>query len=93
MRFHDEEAETVQSTGSLTLIVQAREEMAAGHYREAGRFALEAADAIETPEQAAAVAELAEEGMERCEFVQRGRFESVLELAEERQTELSSLSV
>jgi hypothetical protein len=82
----------VQSTESLTLIVQAREEMAAGHYREAGRFALDAADAIETPEQAAAVAELAEEGIERCEFVQRGRFESVLELIEERQVEFGALT-
>jgi hypothetical protein len=75
---------------SLTLIVQADEEMAAGRYREAGRLALEAADAIQTPEEADRVAELAEACMELCAFVQRGRFESVLELVEERRAELSS---
>ena len=74
---------------SLTLIVQADEEMAAGRYREAGRLALEAADAIQTPEDADRVAELAETGMELCAFGQRGRFESALELADERRAELS----
>jgi hypothetical protein len=78
---------------SLTLIVQADEEMAAGRYREAGRLALEAADSIQTPEQADRVAELAEACMELCAFVQRGRFESVLELVEERRAELSSTLV
>ena len=75
---------------SLTLIVQADEEMAAGRYREAGRLALEAADSIQTPGEADRVAELAEACMELCAFVQRGRFESVLELVEERRAELSS---
>jgi hypothetical protein len=75
---------------SLTLIVQADEEMAAGRYREAGRLALEAADLIRTPEEADRVAELAEACMELCAFVQRGRFESVLELVDERRAELSS---
>ncbi len=75
---------------SLTLIVQADEEMAAGRYREAGRLALEAADAIRTPEEADRVAELAEACMELCQFVQRGRFESVLELVEERRAELAT---
>jgi hypothetical protein len=75
---------------SLTLIVQADEELAAGRYREAGRLALEAADAIRTPEEADRVAEMAEAGLERCRFVQRGRFESVLELVEERRAELNS---
>jgi hypothetical protein len=75
---------------SLTLIVQADEEMAAGRYREAGRLALEAADSICTPEEADRVAELAEACMELCAFVQRGRFESVLELVDERRAELSS---
>jgi hypothetical protein len=74
---------------SLTLIVQADEELAAGRYREAGRLALEAADAIRTPEEADQVAELAEAGMELCRFVQRGRFESALELADERRAELA----
>lgn len=78
---------------SLTLIVQADEQLAAGHYREAGRLALEAADAIRTPEEAERVAELAEAGMERCRFVQRGRFESALELAEERRCELEGADV
>jgi hypothetical protein len=78
---------------SLTLIVQADEEMAAGRYREAGRLALEAADSIQTPEEADRVAELAEACMELCAFVQRGRFESVLELVEERRAELSSTLV
>lgn len=73
---------------SLTLIVQADEELAAGHYREAGRLALEAADAIRTLEDADQVAKLAEAGMERCRFVQRGRFESALELVEERRAEM-----
>jgi hypothetical protein len=76
---------------SLTLIVQADEEMAAGRYREAGRLALEAADSIQTQEEADRVAELAEACMELCAFVQRGRFESVLELVEERRAELSSV--
>ena len=75
---------------SLILIVQADEEMAAGRYREAGRLALEAADSIETPEEADRVAELAEACLEVCQFGQRGRFESVLELVEERRAELSS---
>jgi hypothetical protein len=75
---------------SLTLIVQADEELAAGRYREAGRLALEAADAIRTPEEADRVAEMAEAGLERCRFVQRGRFESVLELVEERRAELDA---
>jgi hypothetical protein len=75
---------------SLTLIVQADEEMAAGRYREAGRLALEAADLIRTPEEADRVAELAEACIELCAFVQRGRFESVLELVDERRAELSS---
>jgi hypothetical protein len=74
---------------SLTLIVQADEELAAGRYREAGRLALEAADAIRTPEEADQVVELAEAGMELCRFVQRGRFESALELADERRAELA----
>jgi hypothetical protein len=74
---------------SLTLIVQADEELAAGRYREAGRLALEAADAIRTPEEADQVAELAEAGIEQCRFVQRGRFESALELAEERRAALA----
>jgi hypothetical protein len=78
---------------SLTLIVQADEEMAAGRYREAGRLALEAADSIQTPEEADRVAELAEACMELCAFVQRGRFESVLELVDERRAELSSALV
>ena len=75
---------------SLTLIVQADEELAAGRYREAGRLALEAAEAIRTPEEADQVAELAEAGMELCRFVQRGRFESALELADERRAELAA---
>src|SRR5436305_87881 len=62
---------------SLTLIVQADEEMAAGRFREAGRLALEAADAIQTPDDAERVAELAMACMEQCQFVQRGRFELV----------------
>jgi hypothetical protein len=80
----------MHSIVSLSLIVQAQEEMAASHYREAGRLALDAADAIETLEQADEVAELAELAMEQCEFGQRGRFESALELAEERRAELSA---
>jgi hypothetical protein len=74
---------------SLTLIVQADEELAAGRYREAGRLALEAADAIRTADECDQVAELAEAGMERCRYVQRGRFEAALELVEERRAELS----
>jgi hypothetical protein len=73
---------------SLTLIVQADDELAAGRYREAGRLALEAADAIRSVEECDRVAELAETGMELCRFVQRGRFESALELVEERRAEL-----
>ena len=73
---------------SLTLIVQADEELAAGRYREAGRLALEAADTIRTVDECVRVAELAEAGMERCRFVQRGRFEAALELVEERRAEL-----
>jgi hypothetical protein len=80
----------MQSIVSLTLIVQAEEEMAAGHFREAGRLALDAADAIETSEQATAVADMAAECLDQCPFVQRGRFESALEHAEERLAELSS---
>jgi hypothetical protein len=72
---------------SLT-IVQADEELAAGRYREAGRLALEAADAISSVDDCDRVAELAEAGMERCRFVQRGRFEAALELVEERRAEL-----
>ena len=75
---------------SLILIVQADEEMVAGRYREAGRLALEAADAIQTAEEADLVAELAEACMEVCQFGQRGRFESVLELVEERRAELAT---
>jgi hypothetical protein len=78
---------------SLTMIVQADEALAAGHYREAGRLALEAADAIRTPEDADQVAALAEAGMELCRFVQRGRFESALELAGERRAELAAHDV
>jgi hypothetical protein len=78
---------------SLIFIVQADEAMAAGQYREAGRLALEAADAIETAEEADRVAELAEACIELCAFVQRGRFESVLELVEERRAELGSTFV
>jgi hypothetical protein len=80
----------MHSIVTLSLIVQAQEEMAAGRYREAGRLALEAADAIETPEEADQVAELSELAIEQCGFVQRGRFESALELAEERRAELST---
>ena len=79
----------MQSIASLTLIVQAQEEMAAGRYREAGRLVLEAADVITTPEDADQVTELCELGMEQCGFVQRGRFESALEHAEERRAELA----
>lgn len=79
----------MQSIVSLTLIVQTQEEMAAGRYREAGRLALEAADVIATPEEADEVIELCELAMEQCGFVQRGRFESALEHAEERRAELS----
>jgi hypothetical protein len=75
---------------SLILIVQADEAMASGRYREAGRLALEAADAIQSAEEADRVAELAEACMEQCSFVQRGRFESVLELVDERRAELGS---
>jgi hypothetical protein len=75
---------------SLILIVQADEEMAAGRYREAGRLALEAADSIQTAEEADRVAELAEACLEVCQFGQRGRFESVLELVEERRAELTT---
>ena len=61
--------------------------MAAGHYREAGRLALEAADEIRTPQEADQIEALAEAGMEMCSFVQRGRFESVLELVQERRAQ------
>ena len=87
IRFHDEEAKW---THSLTLIVQADEEMAAGRYREAGRLALEAADAIQTPEEADRVPSWPRRAWSCAQFVQRGRFESVLELVEERRAELSS---
>ena len=80
----------MQRIVSLTLIVQAQDEMAAGRYREAGRLALEAADVIATPEEADEVAELCELAMEQCGFVQRGRFESALEHAEERRAELTA---
>ena len=80
----------MQSIVSLTLIVQAQDDMAAGRYREAGRLVLEAADAITTPEDADEVVELCELAMEQCGFVQRGRFESALEHAEERRAELSA---
>ncbi len=80
----------MQSIVSLTLIVQAQEQMAAGRYREAGRLVLEAADVITTPEEADEVTELCELAMEQCGFVQRGRFESALEYAEERRTELTA---
>ena len=80
----------MESIVSLTLIVQAQEEMAAGRYREAGRLVLEAADVITTPEEADEVTELCEVAMEQCGFVQRGRFESALEYAEERRAELSA---
>jgi hypothetical protein len=80
----------MQSIVSLTLIVQAQEQMAAGRYREAGRLVLEAADVITTPEDADEVAELCELAMEHCGFVQRGRFESALEYAEERRAELTA---
>ena len=83
----------MQSIVSLTLIVQAQEEMAAGRYREAGRLVLEAADVIATPEEADEVTELCELAMEQCGFVQRGRFESALEHAEERRAELSAASL
>ena len=79
------------SSASLTLIVQADDEMAAGRYREAGRLALEAADEISTPEEADEVASLAEACMELCSFVQRGRFESVLELVDERRAQLAGM--
>jgi len=68
----------MESIVSLTLIVQAQEEMAAGRYREAGRLVLEAADVITTPEEADEVTELCEVAMEQCGFVHRGRFESAL---------------
>jgi hypothetical protein len=80
----------MQSIVSLSLIVQAEEEIAAGRYREAGRLALEAADSISTVEEADELSELAALGLEQCEFGQRGRFESALELAEERRAELST---
>ena len=73
----------MQSIVSLTLMVQTEEEMAASSYREAGRFVLEAADLIATPEEADEVMSLCERAMEQCGFVQRGRFWS-LEHAEER---------
>jgi hypothetical protein len=74
---------------SLALIEQAHEEMSAGHFREAGRLVLEAAEAVETPIEADAVATFAEESMDRCGFMQRGRFEAALEHVEERRTLLA----
>ena len=71
---------------SLALIEQADEELRAGRYREAGRLALEAADAVETEIEADAVASFAEDAMFRCGFANRGRFESAVEQAEERRT-------
>jgi hypothetical protein len=74
---------------SLALIEQAHEEMSAGRYREAGRLALEAADAIESEVEADAVASFAEEAMGRCGFANRGRFESAVEQVEERRASLT----
>ena len=73
---------------SLALIEQAHEEMCAGRYREAGRLALEAAEAVESETEADAVATFAEESMERCGFANRGRFESAVEQVEERRAGL-----
>jgi hypothetical protein len=74
---------------SLALIEQAEEEMSSGHFREAGRLALEAAEAVESAIEADAVATFAEESMDRCGFMQRGRFESALEHVEERRARLA----
>jgi hypothetical protein len=73
----------MERPSSLALIGQAHAEMCAGRFREAGRLALEAADAVESPAEADAVAHLAEECMDRCGFMQRGRFEAALEQVEE----------
>ena len=80
----------MDSIDSLTLIGQADEAMSAGNHREAGRLALEAADAVETPAEVDALADFAEEAIPRCSFMQRGRFEAVLEHLEERRAELAA---
>lgn len=77
---------------SLALIEQAHVEMCAGRYREAGRLALEAADAVESDAEADAVAAFAEEAIGGCGFMQRGRFESVLEQLDERRSLLSAVT-
>jgi Flp pilus assembly protein TadD len=73
---------------SLVLIEQGRAELRAGRYREAGRLALDAADVAESDADARAVADFAEEALEGCSFLQRGRFEAALEHLEERRTGL-----
>lgn len=71
---------------SLALIEQGRAELRAGRYREAGRLALDAADAAVTDAEFAAVRNLAEEALELSSFMQRGRFEAVLEQLAERRS-------
>jgi hypothetical protein len=77
---------------SLVLIEQGRAELRAGRYREAGRLALDAADIAGSDVEVHAVADFAEEALERCSFLQRGRFEAVLEHLEERRSELLTAS-
>jgi hypothetical protein len=74
---------------SLALIEQAQDEMSSGHFREAGRLALEAAEAVVSSIEADAVATFAEESMERCGFMQRGRFEAALEHVQELRMHLA----
>jgi hypothetical protein len=71
---------------SLRLIEEGRAELRAGRYREAGRLALDAADAAVSDAEFEAVTDFAEEAIAVCGFMQRGRFEAALEHLEEQRS-------
>jgi hypothetical protein len=69
---------------SVALVEEAHAAMAVRHYREAGRLALEAADAALDEHDFAVVGDFAAEAIEHAGFMQRGRFEAALEELEQR---------
>jgi hypothetical protein len=69
---------------SVALVEEARAAMAVRHYREAGRLALEAADAAADEHDFDVVSDFAEEAILHAGFMQRGRFEAALEELEQR---------
>jgi hypothetical protein len=69
---------------AVALVEEARAEMASRRYREAGRLALEAADAAADEHDFDVVADFAEEAIAHVGFMQRGRFEAALEELDQR---------